>query len=258
MIASRNWFKLGLSLIASNLLAFHYAVAAGNETPLPKQTWSFSGIFGSFDNSSIQRGLQVYLEVCANCHGLQYVAYRNLSEVGYGEEQIKSIAAQYEIEDGPDSEGAMFTRPGRPSDYFANPYANDEEAAYMNNGAMPPDLSLIYKARPGGADYIYAVLTGYEEDNQHEIPDGLYFNTFFPGQAIAMPQPLYGDDVEYQDGTEPTIEQQAKDVTSFLAWAAEPNLNARKKMGLKVILFLIALTALLYASKRKVWSDITH
>ena len=258
MTASRNWFTLSLSLIACNLLALHYAVAAGNETPLPKQTWSFSGVFGSFDNSSVQRGLQVYLEVCANCHGLQYVAYRNLSEVGYGEEQIKSIAAQYEIEDGPDPEGAMFTRPGRPSDYFASPYANNEEATYMNNGAMPPDLSLIYKARPGGADYIYAVLTGYEEDNQHELPDGLYFNTFFPGQAIAMPQPLYGDDVEYQDGTEPTIEQQAKDVTSFLAWAAEPNLNARKRMGLKVILFLIALTALLYASKRKIWSDIAH
>ena len=128
----------------------------------------------------------------------------------------------------------------------------------MNNGAMPPDLSLIYKARPGGADYIYAVLTGYDENDQHEIPDGLYFNAFFPGQAIAMPQPLYGDDVEYQDGTESSIEQQAKDVTSFLAWAAEPNLNARKKMGLKVVLFLIALTALLYASKRKIWNDVAH
>ncbi|MEE2694140.1 MAG: cytochrome c1 [Pseudomonadota bacterium] len=258
MIARGTWLAFGLSLIACNFSALHGAVAAGIDTPLPRQTWSFSGVFGSFDNSSVQRGLQVYLEVCANCHGLQYVAYRNLSEVGYGEEEIKSIAAQYEVEDGPDSEGVMFTRPGRPSDYFANPYANEKEAAYMNNGAMPPDLSLIYKARPGGADYIYAILTGYEENGQHEVPEGLYYNEFFPGKAIAMPQPLYGDDVEYQDGTESSIEQQAKDITSFLVWAAEPNLNARKKMGLKVILFLIALTALLYASKRKIWGDIAH
>ena len=128
----------------------------------------------------------------------------------------------------------------------------------MNNGAFPPDLSLLYKARPGGADYIYAVLTGYEyeESEEHQVADGLYFNAHFPGQAIAMPQPLYGDDVEYQDGTEASLEQEARDVTSFLAWAAEPNLNTRKKLGLKVILFLIALTALLYASKRKIWSDV--
>tara|TARA_Y100000588_G_scaffold346570_1_gene394645 strand:- start:25 stop:801 length:777 start_codon:yes stop_codon:yes gene_type:complete len=258
MTAYKRWLALGLSLMAFNVLTSQYATAAGNDVPLPKQTWSFSGIFGSFDNAAVQRGLQVYLEVCANCHGLEYVAYRNLSEVGYGEEQIKAIAAQYDVEDGPDSEGAMFMRPGRPSDYFVNPYTNDKEAAYMNNGALPPDLSLIYKSRPGGADYIYAVLTGYEENEEHEVPDGLYFNTFFPGQAIAMPQPLYGEDVDYQDGTESSIEQQAKDVTSFLAWAAEPNLNARKEMGLKVILFLIALTALLYASKRKIWRDVPH
>ena len=184
------------------------------------------------------------------------MAYRNLSEIGYNDEQIKAIAAQFEVEDGPDNEGNMFTRSARPSDYFVNPYANEKEAAYMNNGSIPPDLSLLFKARPGGADYIYAVLTGYQDSHEQNIPEGLYFNTYFAGGAIAMPQPLYGDDVEYQDGTDASLEQEAKDVTAFLAWAAEPNLETRKELGLKVILFLIALTALLYASKRKIWNDV--
>ena len=256
MTTFRAWITMLILLASYNFVFITNVSAAENPTTVPKQEWSFSGIFGNFDDASNQRGLQVYLEVCANCHGLEYVAYRNLSEIGYNDEQIKAIAAQFEVEDGPDNEGNMFTRSARPSDYFVNPYANEKEAAYMNNGAIPPDLSLLFKARPGGADYIYAVLTGYQDSHEQNIPEGLYFNTYFAGGAIAMPQPLYGDDVEYQDGTDASLEQEAKDVTAFLAWAAEPNLETRKELGLKAILFLIALTALLYASKRKIWNDV--
>lgn len=256
MTSLRAWVTVALSLATYNVVTPGYVTATEADQALPKQNWTFSGIFGSFDNASVQRGLQVYLEVCANCHSLEYVAYRNLSEIGYGDEQIKAIAEQYEVEDGPDNEGAMFTRAARPSDYFVSPYANEKEASFMNNGAIPPDLSLLYKARPGGADYIYAILTGYGESHEHKVPDGLYFNTYFPGAAIAMPQPLFGDDIEYQDGTEASMEQEARDVTSFLAWSAEPNLASRKRIGVKVILFLLALTALLYASKRQIWGDI--
>lgn len=230
--------------------------AAGDVDSLTAQPWSFKGIFGTFENAEVQRGLQVYLEVCSSCHGLGYIAFRNLAAIGYDEEQIKAIAGQYEVEDGPNNDGEMFTRTAQPSDYFVNPFANEKEAAAMNNGAMPPDLSLIYKARPGGADYIYGLLNGYDEEGEHEVPDGLYYNAHFPGGEIAMPQPLYGDDVEYADGTAATVEQESRDVTAFLSWAAEPTLGARKKLGMKVLLFLVVLSALLFASKRKIWREI--
>lgn len=232
------------------------AKAAGDVDSLTAQPWSFKGIFGTFENAEVQRGLQVYLEVCSSCHGLRYIAFRNLAAIGYDEEQIKAIAGQYEVEDGPNNDGEMFTRAAQPSDYFVNPFANEKEAAAMNNGAMPPDLSLIYKARPGGADYIYGLLNGYDEEGEHEVPDGLYYNAYFPGGEIAMPQPLYGDDVEYADGTAATVEQESRDVTAFLSWAAEPTLGARKKLGMKVLLFLVVLSALLFASKRKIWREI--
>ena len=252
----RLWL-MTMILVFTTTTGTGLALAASNSVQPDEQHWSFNGIFGKFDRQEVQRGLQVYLEVCSSCHGLEYVAYRNLEEIGYNEEQIKAIASQYEVEDGPNTVGEMFSRPARPSDYFKSPYANDMEAKMMNNGALPPDLSLIYKARPGGADYIYSLLTGYEEDSEsHEIPEGLYYNPYFPGGAVAMPQPLYGDDVEYLDGTEATIEQEARDVAVFLTWAAEPSLESRKKLGIKVLLFLAVLSALLYASKRKVWREI--
>ena len=232
--------------------------AAGGAEHLPEKHWSFDGIFGHFDRAEVQRGLQVYLAVCANCHGLKYVAYRDLGDIGYDEDQIKAIAAQYEVEDGPDNDGEMFTRAALPSDRFVSPYPNDKAAAASNGGATPPDLSLMYKARANGADYLYALLTSYEEEpaDDFELMDGLSYNPYFPGRQIAMPQPLYGEDVEYADGTEATIEQEARDVTAFLAWAAEPNLERRKNMGLTVMLFLIVMTGLFYASKRKIWRDL--
>lgn len=257
MTSVHSWItSIALAILATTT-SIGNANGAGGSENIPPQHWSFDGVFGKFDRGELQRGLQVYLEVCANCHSLEYVAYRNLSEIGYDETQIKAIASQYEVEDGPNSDGEMFTRTARPSDYFVKPYANDVEAAVMNNGALPPDLSLMYKARPGGADYIYALLTGYaEEADDHNVPEGLYYNRYFPGRAIAMPQPLYGDDVEYADGTTASIEQEARDLAAFLSWTAEPNLTMRKKLGMKVLLFLAVLSALLFASKRKIWREV--
>jgi ubiquinol-cytochrome c reductase cytochrome c1 subunit len=253
-------FKTGMAMLAGGIAAMaepHPTLAAGDVMHPPAHDWSFAGLFGQFDRAQVQRGLQVYLEVCANCHGLKRIAYRNLAALGYGEEEIKALAAEYEVEDGPDKDGQMFMRPARPSDYFVSPYANTNEAKAMNNGAAPPDLSLITKARHGGADYVAALINGYGLDpGEHEIMEGLNYNPYFPGGQIAMPQPLYGDDVTYADGTEATIAQESADVAAFLTWAAEPELETRKETGLKVILFLIVLTALLYATKRKVWGDV--
>lgn len=234
------------------------ALAAEGGAELPDVDWSFEGIFGTFDRAAAQRGLQVYQEVCAGCHSLDLVAYRNLADLGYSEDQIKAIAAEKTVIDGPDDEGEMYEREARPSDHFVPPYPNDNAAAAANGGALPPDLSLITKARKGGPSYTYAVLTGYEDEPPEgvEINDSAYYNHYFPGNQIAMPQPLYEDGVEYADGTPATVEQMAHDVTTFLAWAANPELEDRKRLGIKVMLFLIVFTALLYAYKRKVWADL--
>jgi ubiquinol-cytochrome c reductase cytochrome c1 subunit len=223
----------------------------------PSQHWSFSGLFGTYDRAAAQRGLQVYREVCSACHGLRLVAFRTLADLGYSEDQVKAIAAEYEVTDGPDDEGEMFTRPGKPADRFVPPFPNDNAARAANGGALPPDLSLITKARAHGADYIHALLTGYSEAPSNiELTDGQYYNAYFSGRQLAMPPPLSPEAVEYADGTEASVDQMAHDVTTFLNWAAEPELEARKRMGIKVILFLIVLTAMLYAVKRKVWADV--
>lgn len=224
---------------------------------LPDRQWSFEGIFGSFDMNSVQRGLQVYLEVCAGCHGLELIAFRNLSDLGYNEDEVKAIAANFTVIDGPDDNGEMFERPGLPFDRFPPPFANDKAAAAANGGAVPPDLSLMAKARMNGADYLHALLTGYRDPPpDFDLLDGLSYNEYFPGHQIAMAQPLDDGYVEYMDGTEATLDQMAIDVTTFLAWTAEPELEERKQMGIKVILFLIVLTGLLYAVKRKIWADL--
>jgi cytochrome c1 len=232
------------------------ALAAEAEHP-PAQSWPHTGIFGTFDRAALQRGLQVYSEVCAGCHGLRLVAYRNLVEIGWNEDEAKAFAAQFEVEDGPNDEGEMFIRPAILADRFVQPFPNENAARAANNGAMPPDLSLLVKARGGGEDYLYAVLIGYGEAPEGmELPDGMNYNPYFPGQQIAMPPPLTEDLVEYADGTKATVEQMARDVTHFLTWAAEPNLEERHNLGFKVILFLIVFTVLLYLVKRRVWSDV--
>ncbi len=239
------------------LLAFGTAAEAAEGTKPPAQHWSFSGMFGTFDRAAQQRGFQVYKEVCAACHSVSLLSYRHLRGIGYQEDDVKAIAAQAKVMDGPNDAGEMFERAGRPSDKFVKPFPNENAARSANNGAYPVDLSLVTKARGGGANYIHALLTGYgSAPATVKVADGMSYNAYFPGHQIAMPPPLNVDGVTYQDGTKATVEQQARDVTTFLAWAAEPELETRKQMGIKVLLFLIVLTGILYAAKRKVWAAV--
>ena len=225
-----------------------------------KMDWSFKGLTGTFDRASLQRGFQVYKEVCSSCHSMQYLSYRNLGEPGgpeFTEAEVKAIAASFEVTDGPDNQGEMFTRPGRPSDMFVSPHPNKEAAAAANGGAYPPDMSVLVKARKGGANYIYSVLVGYEEPPPDvKLDQGVYYNKYMVGNKIKMPNNLEDGLVEYADGTESTVDQMAKDVTTFLAWAAEPELEERHRTGVKVIIYLILLTILVYLSMKKIWSRI--
>ena len=237
-----------------------YQVNAAEKTNLLKVDWSFNGLFGKFDRGSLQRGYQVYSEVCAACHSMKYLSYRNLSEKGGPEfsiEQAKAIAASFEITDGPNADGEMFTRPGKLSDKFLMPYENDKAAQAANGGAYPPDMSVLAKARSGGADYIYSLLLGYEEaPSGMSLDDGVYYNKYMYGNQIKMSAPLTEDLIEYGDGTEASIEQMSKDVTTFLMWAAEPHLETRHQMGFKAIVYLIILTVLVYFSMKKIWSRV--
>ena len=225
-----------------------------------KTNWSFKGIFGTFDRASLQRGYQVYQEVCSGCHSAQHLSYRNLSEKGgpeFSVEEAKAIAAQFEVTDGPNSDGEMFMRPGRLSDKFVKPYPNVEASTAANGGAYPPDMSVLAKARKGGADYIYSLLLGYEEPPEgFEIEEGVYYNKYMSGNKIKMTAPLSDGLVKYSDGTESTTAQMAKDITTFLVWTAEPHLESQHRMGFKVIIYLIILLTLVYMSKQKVWSRI--
>ncbi|MEX2453950.1 MAG: cytochrome c1 [Rhodospirillaceae bacterium] len=233
------------------------AIAAGEATAPPAEHWSFSSLFGTFDRDALRRGFQVYKGVCAGCHGLRLVAYRNLMDIGFSEDEVKDIAAESDFMDGPNDDGEMFDRPGLPSDRFRSPFPNENAARASNNGAYPPDLSLIVKARLGGADYVHAILTGYRDPPAGtELPDGMYYNEYFPGHNIAMAPPLSDGIVEYADGTEATADQLSRDVTTFLAWTAEPELETRKRIGVKVVLFLLLLTGLLYVVKRRIWQDV--
>ncbi|MPZ08666.1 MAG: cytochrome c1 [Kiloniellaceae bacterium] len=314
----RKGLLFGLAALAASasLPLAGPAVAAEEGPALPKLEWSFDGPFGTYDRQSLQRGLQVYREVCSSCHGLKYVAFRNLADLGYSEDEIKAFAAEYTVTDGPDDDGEMFERPGAASDYFPAPFPNEKAAAAANSGAVPPDLSLMAKARAGGADHIHGILTGYEDlvpdavlqsifehetmknEEKYEADLAEYndkleayndkveageqarrplepvqpqpiesiedlglaevsnFNAYFPGYGIAMAQPLYEDGVAYADGTPATIDQMAADVSHFLMWAAEPKLEDRKGAGIKVLIFLVVFTGVLYAAKRKVWKDV--
>ena len=234
--------------------------SSAKEIKIPKYDWTFKGITWTFDRSALQRGYQVYTEVCASCHSMNLLSYRNLGEKGgpeFSVEQVKAIAANFEVTDGPNSDGEMFTRPGRPSDRFVSPYPNIEAATAANGGAYPPDMSVLVKARKGGADYIYAVLMGYTEPPaDFQLEDGVYYNKYMDGNKIKMSNPLADDLVSYADGTKATQAQIAKDVTTFLTWSAEPHLETRHKLGFKVVIFLIILSTLVYFSMRKLWSRI--
>jgi len=248
---------LACGAVAAVLMTAVSAFAAGDVKAPRSVSWPHGGPFGTYDRAAVQRGFQVYAEVCAACHGLRLIAFRNLTEIGLTDDEAKVIAADYTVEDGPDEEGEMFERDARLSDYFPSPFPNDNAARAANGGALPPDLSLIVKARAGGENYIYSLLTGYgDAPDDVSMGEGMSYNPYFSGGQIAMAAPLFDDLVEYADGTPATVDQMAKDVTSFMAWAAEPTMEVRKRTGIKVILFLLVLTGLLYAVKRKVWSDV--
>ncbi len=254
----KNFLKI-LSLIFL-FSGFSFSAQNAEKIEYLKTDWSFKGPFGKFDRASLQRGYQVYTEVCSSCHSMKYLSYRNLSEKGGPEftvEQAKAIAASYEVKDGPNADGDMFTRPGRLSDKFVMPYDNVQAAQAANGGAYPPDMSVLVKARGGGVDYIYSLLQGYEDPPAGvTLDDGVYYNKYMYGNKIKMANQLSDGLVEYSDGTSATVEQMSKDVTTFLMWSAEPHLESRHQMGFKAIIYLIILTILVYFSMKKIWSRI--
>ena len=254
----KNILKLFSIIILSCLTSVN--VISAEKIEYLKTDWTFKGLFGKFDRASLQRGYQVYTEVCAACHSMKYLSYRNLSEKGgpeFSVAQAKAIAASFEVTDGPNADGDMFQRPGKLSDKFVMPYENVKAAEAANGGAYPPDMSVLVKARGGGVDYIYSLLQGYEEAPSGMIlDDGVHYNKYMYGNKIKMSAPLSDGIIEYTDGTNPSVEQMSKDVTTFLMWAAEPSLEARHQMGFKAIVYLIILTILVYFSMKRIWSRV--
>ena len=252
-----SFIKLLVTILITTVF---FGKAYSSSKDLLKIDWSFTGLTGKFERDSLQRGYQVYKEVCSSCHSMKYLSYRNLGQKGGPEftlEEVKAIAASYDVEDGPNREGEMYERPGRPSDHFVNPYPNDNAAIAANGGAYPPDMSVLAKARPGGANYIYSILIGYEEKPAGFVLDeGVYYNKYMDGNKIKMMSPLSDGLLEYTDGTNASQAQMAKDVTTFLTWAAEPHLEARHSTGTKVIIYLILLSTLVYFSMKKIWSGV--
>jgi cytochrome c1 len=252
---------------AASLAAAPAAFAAEEGMHPEAQEWTFNGPLGHYDRAALQRGFHVFKDVCAACHSLNRVAFRNLGDPGgpgFSEIEVRALAASYAVPAEPDEFGRTTDADGRPlmrdaipADYFPPRFANDNAARAANNGALPPDLSLIVKARDGGADYLYALLTGYghEAPEGMTVPPGQYFNPYFAGGLIAMPQPLFANQVTYADGTPASIEQMARDVTHFLAWTAEPKMEERKQMGFAVMLFLIVFSGLCFFSYRTLWRD---
>lgn len=285
-------FKIHKSLgamVAAGLLAVTaQAASAAEAIKIERQSWPFSGFFGTFDKAQLQRGFQVYQEVCSSCHELRRISYRNLAQPGgpeFPEDAVKALAASAQVEDGPDDTGAMFKRPGLLSDPLPKIYANEKEARSIHNGAYPPDLSLMARARntenvapwyihpflmlrdilvgyqEGGADYIYAILTGYKEPPEgFELMEGMHYNAAFPGHQFAMANPFAAGDgqVQYQDGTPSTVENYARDVAAFLYWTSDPKVEERKRIGWVVILYLIVTSVLLYIAKKRIWSRVEH
>ena len=259
------------------------AHAAGEAIQIDRQKWSFAGFFGRFDQNQLQRGFQVYKDACAQCHGISRIDFRNLAQAGgpvFNEDSVKGLASTYEVQDGPNDEGQMFKRPGRLSDKVPSPYANEQEARSIHNGAYPPDLSLITRARgveyhgslfahpfhilkdmaigyqEGGADYLYALLTGYTDaPPDFKLADGMQYNKAFAGHQISMPPPLIEGNIKYEDGTPATVDQMARDVTAFLSWTGDPKHDERKRMGLLVMLYLLITAVLLYFAKKRIWAS---
>lgn len=238
-------------------LASTSALAQEGTPPLPHENWSFNSIFGTFDMAALQRGFQVYAQICSNCHSMKQLHYRDLEGIGLSPAQVKAIAAQFQVPKGVDGAGNAITGPATPADRFRSPFPNEEAARAANNGAAPPDLSVIVNARAGHANYVYGILTGFTKPPPgFKVPPGLYYNKYFPGHKIHMPPPLHPGEVTYADGTKASVDQMAHDVVTYLEWASNPNLVQRKQIGARVVLFLLLMTGLTYAVKRKIWSDV--
>ena len=254
----KRFIKLFFYILFS--ISFLPQVFAAEKIEYLTTDWSFKGLFGKFDRAALQRGYHVYTEVCSSCHSMKYLSYRNLAQEGgpeFTEAEAKAIAASFEVTDGPNSDGEMFTRPGKLSDKFVMPYENVKAAQAANGGAYPPDMSVLVKARGGGVDYIYSLLQGYEDPPAGvTLDDGVYYNKYMYGNKIKMSNQLSDGLIEYSDGTTATVEQMSKDVTTFLMWAAEPHLESRHQMGFKAIIYLIILTILVYFSMKRIWSRI--
>ena len=259
MLRIRSFFiASALALTATPVVTAVTASAQEIEQPA-SQEWSFYGAFGTYDRAALQRGFQVYREVCAACHSMNLLAYHDLEGIGYNPAEIKAIAASVSVPDEPDDTGEVKDRPGRPSDRFKAPFANEKAAQAANNGALPKDLSLIVRGRKYGPDYIYALMTGFKDAPADiKMAKGMNYNVAFPGHQIAMPPPLTDDRVTYADGTKATLAQEAHDVVTFLSWASDPHLEDRHRIGARVILFLGALAVMMYFVKRKVWSNVEH
>lgn len=252
--ASRSFFS-GSMLLASAILAG--PSLAQEVVEPPKVAWSFDGPFGTFDRAAEQRGFQVYNEVCSNCHSMNLLSYRNLTAIGLSAEQVKAIAASKQIGGGTDDSGQPVDRAGLAADRFKAPFANEKAARAANGGALPPDQSLIVDAREDGSNYIHALLNGYAEAPAGvKVQPGQYYNTYFPGHLLAMPPPLNEGQVTYSDGTTASVEQMSTDVVQFLTWASNPEMETRKRMGVRAVIFLTLMTGLVYAVKKKVWKDL--
>lgn len=267
----------GIAIAAAITAGATGANAASYPINKPREvSWSFAGLFGTWDKAQLQRGLQVYQEVCAACHGLELIAFRNLEALGYSEDEVKAFAAEFTVTDGPNEEGEMFERAAKPSDRWPSPFPNAQAAAFANNGAAPPDLSLIAKARApkrgfptfvfdvftlyaeNGPDYLYSMLTGYKDAPAGvDVPEGTYYNPYFAnGKVLSMAPPLDDGLVTYADGAPETLDQYSRDISAFLMWTAEPSLVERKKLGFKVLIYLALFAALLYLVKKRVWAGL--
>ena len=256
-MSPRRWLMGAAAALAIAAIPAAAPRAAEGEVHIPDAHFSFAGPFGTFDRGALQRGAQIYTQVCANCHALHQLSYRNLRDIGLSEAQVAAIAASVQVNDAPNDEGIVNQRPGRPSDRFRSPFPNENAARAANGGALPPDLSVMVKAREHGANYIHALLTGYEEPPAGvTVPNGMYYNKYFPGHLIGMAPPLSDGAQTFADGTNATADQMARDVATFLAWAAEPELEQRRAMGVRMVIFLTILGGMVYAVKRKVWSDV--
>ncbi len=247
-------FVFGVFVVTANTSV--YAAEAG---AVPAhQHWHFDGPMGSYDKAALQRGFLVYKNVCSACHSMKHMHYRNLDALGYSEAQIKAIASDYMISDGPNEDGEFFERPGRPADRFKSPFPNEAAAKAANNGAYPPDMSLIVNARHHGADYIYALLAkGYVEPPEgKELAPGQYYNKYMAGNVISMAAPLSDGLVAYPDGSPETVSQYAKDVTEFLKYASDPHLESRKEIGIRAMIFLFFFSLVFFLAKKKLWKDV--